>query len=238
MNNLITCIALASFAFLLTACGDSATDEPLPEGTTPGEAERTEVETTEPGAYEPQPEPEPESEADPVAEAEPELPPLPLPKPDAGDVERSQAAGLSYVVPEGWKAVLPDSPGAMRRVTLVPPAEFPEAELAVFRFGGDVGGFPMNVNRWAGQVGLAPIPGLTTAASSDFEQFTVGGRNATWIPLTNPDTNLAILAVWIPIGAEPENPDFTWTLKMTCKADQVQTLAPAVRAWCESIKFE
>jgi hypothetical protein len=54
----------------------------------------------------------------------------------------------------------------------------------------------------------------------------------------NTDTNLAILVVWVPIGDEPENPDFTWTLKMSLKADQVEALAPAVRVWCESIKFE
>ena len=68
-----------------------------------------------------------------------------------------------------------------------------------------------------------------TAATSDFEQFKVDGINATWIPLMNPDTNLAILAVWVPIGDEPENPDFTWTLKMTCKADQVDLQYPAQR---------
>lgn len=216
---------------ILTACGESTTDEPLPDGTTPTEPDRVETPAT-------LDEPADEPTTDPAAAIDDAPPPLPLPQPPADEADRSKAAGMSYVLPEGWQAVLPDSPGAMRRVTLVPPAQFEEAELAVFRFNGDVGGFPMNVNRWAGQVGLPPIPGLMTAAASDFEQFTIDEKNATWIPLMNPDTNLAILAVWVPIGNEPENPDFTWTLKMTCKADQVEVLAPAVRAWCESIRFE
>lgn len=219
---------------ILTACGESAT-EPLPEGTAPDEPERAAVEPVKPEVTYPGS----------IPEVDPDIPTSPT-TPDAKDLsgnplseaDRTSISGLSFVLPEGWKAVLPDSPNAMRRVTLVPPAEFVEAELAVFRFTGDVGGFPMNVNRWAGQVGLPPITGLMTAATSDFEQLTIDGKNATWIPLMNPDTNLAILAVWVPIGAEPENPDFTWTLKMTCKAEYVQALTPAIRAWCESIKFE
>lgn len=240
MKQLTTYIALVSLAFLLTACGESSTDEPLPEGTAPKEAQRDaspkpEIEPVDPGPV-PKVDPDiPTSPTPPVVEDTPEYPPLPTPKDDA---KRTSAAGLSYVLPEGWTEVLPTSPGAMRLATLVPPTEFVDAELAVFRFPRDVGGFPMNVNRWAGQIGLPPFRDLMTAASSDFEQFKIDGNNATWIPLMNPDTNLAILAVWIPIGEEPENPTHTWTLKMTCKADQVDALAPAVRAWCESIKFE
>lgn len=231
-----TIALLLCTSLFLIACGESATDEPLPEGTTPNEPERSEIEAPEkPGGETDTPQP---PVVPPVVEEKPKYPPLPLPTPPEGEAERSSASGLSYVLPEGWTAVLPDSPNAMRRVTLVPPGHFEKAELAVFRFGGSVGGFAMNVNRWAGQVGLPSIPGLTTAASSDFEKFKIDGINATWIPLMNPDTNLAILAVWVPIGEDPENPDFTWTLKLTCKADQVQALAPAVRAWCESIKFE
>lgn len=217
--------------FFLTACGESTTDEPLPEGTAP----------TDPPAdreVDPQPAPEDEPEApDPTpAVDEPEAttpPPLPLPVPE-DDAERSKAPGLSYVLPEGW-TVGPEK--AMRLLTLLPP-DGGSADLAISKWPGDVGGFASNVQRWVRQAGLPPIPGLMTAAASDFEKFTVGDTTATWIPLMNEDTNVAILAVWVPRGENPENPTETWTFKLTCKADQVETLAPAVRAFCESVKFE
>ena len=217
-------IATLMFAVsLLTACGESGSEDQLPEGAAPSEPERVEV-----------PETPAEPEQPPVVDETP--PPLPLPTPPVNedDAERSKAPGLSYVTPEGWSKG-PDR--SMRLLTLLPP-DGNGADLAISRWPGDVGGFPMNVNRWARQVGLPPIPGLMTAAASDFEKFKVDGHTATWIPLMNEDTGRAILAVWLPIGDEPENPDQTWTFKLTCQADQVQTLAPAVRAFCESIKFE
>lgn len=220
--------AIAIFVLLLTACGESTTDEPLPEGTTPTDAQRDVTPT-------PQDEPVvPDSPATPVVEDAPEYPPLPTPPATEGDAQRSKAPGISYILPEGW-AVGPAK--QMRLLTLLPP-DGNGADLAISRWPGDVGGFASNVQRWVRQVGLPPIPGLMTAAASDFEQFTIDGNNATWIPLMNEDTNTAILAVWVPIGEEPENPTQTWTFKLTCKADQVAALAPAVRAWCESIKFE
>ncbi|MEM9346643.1 MAG: hypothetical protein AAGB26_08495 [Planctomycetota bacterium] len=229
---------LACFAFLLTACGESSSDDALPEGTAPTEPDRSEVTTPgetdepDPAEYESTPEPEPVVEESP----EPVLPPLPLPTPPASEDEagRSSAPGLTYVLPEGW-AIGPER--QMRLLTLIPP-DAGDTDLAISRWPGDVGGFASNVQRWARQAGLPPIPGLMTAAASDFEKFNIDGTTATWIPLMNEDANLAILAVWVPIGENPENPDQTWTFKLTCKADQVEALAPAVRAWCESIKFE
>ncbi|MEO0477389.1 MAG: hypothetical protein AAF085_15690 [Planctomycetota bacterium] len=230
MTKLTSLIAMLALIGLTTACGESTSDESLPEGTTPSEAERTEIDT--PGSDTPD---EPDTPApEPVVEDTPEYPPLPLPKPLIDDADRSKAPGLSYVLPEGW-TVGPER--QMRLLTLLPP-DAEGADLAISKWPGDVGGFASNVQRWVRQAGLPPIPGLMTAAASDFEKFTIDGTTATWIPLMNEDTNAAILAVWVPIGAEPEDPDQTWTFKLTCKADQIQSLAPAVRAFCKSIKFE
>lgn len=214
----------------LTACGESTTDEPLPEGTAPAEADRAEVETPDPQTPDPEvTDPEPE----PVVEQTPP-PPLPTPPAAEGDAERKSISGMTYILPEGWSV---GPPKTMRLLTLIPEGQ-DGVELAVARWPGDVGGFASNVQRWVRQAGLPPIPGLMTAAASDFEKFDIDGTQATWIPLMNEDTNQAILAVWVPLGENPENPDQTWTFKLTCKADQVQTLAPGVRAWCESIKFD
>lgn len=229
MKNTTQLAALTILLSIFTACGESTTDEPLPEGTVPNDppAERE---------VDPAPQPEPEAPDPTPAVNEPEvrpLPPLPLPVPE-GDAERSKAPGISYVLPEGW-AVGPKK--QMRLLTLLPP-DAQGVELAIAKWPGDVGGFASNVQRWVAQAGLPPIPGLMTAAASDFEKFSVGGTTATWIPLMNEDRNTAILAVWVPRGDTPENPTETWTFKMQCKADQVATLAPAMRAFCESVKFE
>lgn len=237
MKNINTLIALTCLALLTAACGESSSDESLPEGTAPNEApaERTanepaqpkpdavEPETpkrTEPAATEPDEAADTSETADTAATDD--------------DAERSSIPGLTYVLPEGW-TVGPAK--QMRLLTLIPEGQ-DGAELAISRWPGDVGGFAMNVQRWARQAGLPPIPDLMTAAASDFEKFTIDGHTATWIPLMNEDANTAILAVWVPLGEDPENPDTTWTFKLTCKAEQVQKLAPDVRAWCESVRFK
>jgi hypothetical protein len=228
MKHLLNLPIVLCLTLLLTACGESSTDEPLPEGATPTQPKR--VDTTTPSD---DPADTPPTEPDRSAEDAPDLPPLPTPPATEDDAERLSAPGISYVMPEGWSKG-PDR--SMRLLTLVPP-DAGDSDLAISKWPGDVGGFPMNVNRWARQVGLPPIPGLMTAAASDFEKFEIDGVTATWIPLMNEETNTAIIAVWVPIGEEPENPDQTWTFKLTCQADQVQKLAPAMRALCESIKF-
>lgn len=227
LDNKNAMILALTMSLFLTACGESTTDETLPEGTAPAEADRTEVQTPDPEVTDPYPDPEPVVE---------QTPPPPLPTPPAADdaAERKSIPGLTYVLPEGWSV---GPPKTMRLLTLIPEGQ-DGVELAIARWPGDVGGFASNVGRWVRQAGLPPIPGLMTAAASDFEKFNIDGTQATWIPLMNEDTNQAILAVWVPLGENPENPDQTWTFKLTCKADQVQSLAPGVRAWCESIKFE
>lgn len=219
-------IVLACLALFLTACGESTTDEPLPDGTAPSDA---------PVDREVEPQPDPEAPDPTPAVDEPGTttpPPLPVPESDA---ERLSIPGLTYALPEGW-TVGPEK--AMRLLTLLPP-DGGGAQLAVSRWPGDVGGFAMNVGRWCSQAGL-PLPAadFSSPAASGYEQFDIDGTTATWIPLMNEDANVAILVAWVPMGDDPETPDQTWTFKLTCSADQVQTLAPGVRAWCESIEFE
>jgi hypothetical protein len=238
MKQITTSITLACVALLFTGCGESTTDDTLPEGAAPTDApaEREVIVNPEPES-ETDTETEETSPGDEPAEPTPDAttpPPLPLPAPTSDDAERKTAPGISYVLPEGW-TVGPKR--QMRLLTLLPP-DGGDADLAISRWPGDVGGFASNVQRWVRQAGLPPIPGLMTAAASDFEKFTVGDTTATWIPLMNEEANVAILAVWVPRGPEAENPTETWTFKLTCKADQVETLAPAVRAFCESVKFE
>jgi hypothetical protein len=60
----------------------------------------------------------------------------------------------SWTVPAGWKEV---SPGSMLLAKFVISGNDGEADVTVSSFAGPVGGPLANVNRWRGQVGLAPI---------------------------------------------------------------------------------
>lgn len=58
-------------------------------------------------------------------------------------------------VPAGWQR--DPEPRSMRLATYVAPDPSGPVEVAITRFGGRVGGELPNVNRWRGQMGLAPI---------------------------------------------------------------------------------
>jgi len=211
-------------------CGESKPDAPLPEGETPNQPTPNVPEPVEPET--PNTPDEPES-TDPPSEPESTDPTGATDPPEAAG-ERLKVPGLSHVLPPGWTV---GSPRAMRLLTLVPPAEFVDAELAVSKWPGDVGGFAMNVTRWVRQAGVAPIA-VTTASTSNFEQFKLGDTTATWIPLVNEGTNYAIIAAWVPRGENLDQPNETWTFKLTCKAEDAEALSTAIRAWCDTVEFE
>src|SRR5690349_3907522 len=62
-------------------------------------------------------------------------------------------AKVVWDTPEGWRAVIADQP---MRVATFRAGPGDGVEVSVTAFPGDVGGLLANVNRWRGQVGLAP----------------------------------------------------------------------------------
>jgi len=206
-------ILLASLT--LAACDKATTDSALPTGEAPAQPQVT-----------------PAPQLTPTVETDVALGPV---KPETL-TDHLAIPGLSLDLPEGWTKGA-DKP--MRLLPLLPPAEFDGAELAISRWPGDVGGFAQNVGRWCTQVGL-PLPAadFTSAATSGYEQFKLGDTTATFLPLVNEQNNAAILAVWAPRGSDPAQPTETWTFKLTCKAEHAEALTTALRAMCESLKFE
>ncbi|MEO6002182.1 MAG: hypothetical protein ABIZ04_17610 [Opitutus sp.] len=76
-------------------------------------------------------------------------------------VPTASGEGLAWTAPASWR-VKPAS--AMRKGSYsVPGADGTEADLSITAFPGDVGGALANVNRWRGQLELAPL------AESDLE---------------------------------------------------------------------
>lgn len=78
-------------------------------------------------------------------------------------VATSAGASLAWTAPASWQS----KPGsAMRKATFVITGEAgATAELAVTAFPGDVGGEVANLNRWRGQLQLAPQSPSDAAAA-------------------------------------------------------------------------
>ncbi len=199
---------LTCSAAFVTACGQSNSDADLPQGVQPKavEAEDEPIELVE----------------------EDDLPHNDTPE---QALLRRSVPGMSYLLPEGWSEG-PDKP--MRLLTLIPPAEFEGAELAIARWPTDVGGFRDNVARWSQQAGVAYEPAKRTG----YPQLDIGGTQSAYIPLVNKDRGNAILAVWVPRGDNPDQPAPTWTFKLTCTAEQALKLEPALKEFVKTIQFE
>jgi hypothetical protein len=74
-----------------------------------------------------------------------EVPPPPVP---------TGEDSVSWTLPKGWTESRPS--GGMRFATLKPPVEG-QIDVSVITLPGPAGGELANVNRWRGQIGLAPV---------------------------------------------------------------------------------
>jgi len=79
--------------------------------------------------------------------------------PPAGEVETPEVPSPDSLVPgdipESW--TFDPEPRQMRLATFMIPSDDGDIEVAITRFGGDVGGELANVNRWRRQMGLGPV---------------------------------------------------------------------------------
>jgi hypothetical protein len=124
----------------------------------------------------------------------------------------------------------------MRRATfLVKGADGQTAEIAVSAFPGDVGGLMANVNRWRGQIGLAPaapdeISGFTSDLEVDGTKSTVVDLKADAVPAgkTQP---LRMIVVTVPHAGS------SWFFKITGDAPLVGAQKDSFLQFVKSVKF-
>ncbi len=69
-------------------------------------------------------------------------------------VPTANGSDLSWTAPADWK---PKAPGAMRKGSFTVSGAAGDADLSITAFPGDVGGELANLNRWRGQIQLAPL---------------------------------------------------------------------------------
>ncbi len=151
-------MALAKTARILTLIAASAT---LLAGCPDEEVSHSRVSKEEPAAA-PSPAPQmpsmPPMANAPMGPAGPMGPPAGAPPPGMkGDVpvppKPTGAEGLSWTLPKGWTQTLS---GGIRYATLKP-AGGGALDASVVVLPGEAGGEVANVNRWRGQLGLAPL---------------------------------------------------------------------------------
>ncbi len=170
----------------------------------------------------------------PVAEAAPASTP-PASQPATGGmagttVAKADGPGLTWTAPERWQS---KAASAMRKATyVVPGAAGESAELAITAFPGDVGGELANVNRWRGQMELAPIaeaelPGALTRIEAN-------GLHIAVVDLLSSQAGAASRM----IGAMVPNAGATWFFKLTGPDALVAQEKPAFLAFLQSLKAD
>ena len=118
----------------------------------------------------------------------------------------------------------------MRRASYVAKGDGDKvAEIVVTVFPGDVGGLVANVNRWRGQIGLAPaaaeeIAGLTT-------KLTVAGEAATQVDFKNDASGARMIVVTVPHAGN------SWFYKLTGDASVVAAQQADFLKFVQSVKY-
>lgn len=114
-----------------------------------------------------------------------------------------------WKVPENWQE---KAPGPMVTAAYTVTGEGGPAEIAISKFPGDVGGMVANVNRWRGQLGLAPMGDAEARGSVQMVEID-GKRDAYMVDLkgTNARTGkpARMVALGVPRAGE------TWFYKLT-----------------------
>jgi hypothetical protein len=142
-------------------------------------------------------------------------------------------AGLGFDLPQGWQAETPESNMRLAQATIPGPGG--PGQLAVFFFGPGGGGpVQANIDRWVGQMELAPgaEPSPETFEANGY-QVTLVDVKGTLLPSTmgmgpstpQPDSRL--------LGAVVEGPGGPWFFKVT---GPDSTLAPQRDAFLSMLR--
>lgn len=137
------------------------------------------------------------------------------------EAPRPDAPGLAWSVPAGWSQ---RTGSGMRLATLMPPVGG-GVELSVVRLAGDAGGDLANVNRWRGQLGLAPVDSLAGQA----ETVAAPAGPARVVALSSADGRALL-------GAILQDGDSCWFFKLTGPAAAVARLEADYRSFIRSLR--
>lgn len=146
----------------------------------------------------------------------------------AAPVATAEAADLIWTAPAHWT---PKALGSMRKGSYTVPGEGGAAgDLAITAFPGDTGGLFNNVNRWRGQVGLAPIDAAQLATAT--EAIEANGLKMVLVDVTGPVNGAptTLLGAIVPHNGQ------TWFFKLLGPEALVTHEKPAYREFLNTIK--
>ena len=150
-------------------------------------------------------------------EVNPELPPR-------GAPTSTNEVVVTWDVPASWKVVPTEQP--MRLATY----EAFGAEVTVSAFPGAAGGVLSNVNRWRGQIGLAPTD--ASALASSLIASSVNGVEIATLTLTGSEGQVMLGAIIVPGDGK------SWFVKSTTDAAKAAALLPSFESFAKSFRRE
>ncbi|MEA2069106.1 MAG: hypothetical protein U9P12_07900 [Verrucomicrobiota bacterium] len=132
-------------------------------------------------------------------------------------------AGFKAELPAGWT----ETPGSgMRKVSY----SIEGTSIDFYLISLSMGDVPSNVNRWRGQVGLAPASPEDIA--KDVQAFQAGVHDVSYIEIYNAEGGKGIIAAIIDLAPQ------YWYFTGKGSADELQANASDIRKFIESITFE
>lgn len=136
---------------------------------------------------------------------------------------------VKYVAPPGWK----EAPaGGMRVASFTIEEGSSKGEVSVIPLSGGSGSVLENVNRWRGQINLAPT--TAEALAKEMQEIQVAGGPAYYVDLlgtTSKDGPQRTLAVIVPRGGQ------TWFIKMWGPPELIHRQKGAFEAFVRSLEF-
>lgn len=134
---------------------------------------------------------------------------------------------LTYLLPDGWTET---APGPMRLVQFSIPALGKKAELSVTSLAGDAGGLLSNINRWRGQIELAPIE--EDELGSMVSTISVKNRQVQVVDLINSMTDKRVITAVITTDTD------TWFFKLEGTSAQLNDVKSQWDAFIQSVEVK
>ena len=171
-------------------------------------------------------------ESAPEASASSSAPAPASPAAVSGGSERASGGGgggadglPNWQVPSGWKAA---GPKPMRLASFDIPDAAGNGDVSISKLSGNGGGLLANVNRWRGQVGLAPLEAGALAANSK-TVATAGGDSGTWVELVGTEKTI--------LGAIVARGEVSWFFKLTAPSAVAAQNRETFEQFVRSIRF-
>ncbi len=142
-------------------------------------------------------------------------------------VPTANGSDLTWSAPAGWK---PKAPGAMRKGSFTVAGADGDADLSITAFPGDVGGELANLNRWRGQIQLAPLTEADLAAATT--RFEQNGLSFVVVDFVSPSSvkPARILGAIVPFNGA------TWFFKLMGPDATVFATKPAFLEFLKTVR--